>query len=168
MNRHTQHSMPVGGGGATEGREVSVATFLLPYIANVSYQDLANILDDEGHHVADFRTAMTDLLKVAAASPQAAVEAMQDKVRPALDKIERKFKIICSMHSLKIGGTVLGTVVATLSALLLGPGIAVAATTGAGGLAFVAREWGDLLKSNHELKELPFYLLWRLGRANQV
>ncbi|MBY0230640.1 MAG: hypothetical protein K2W96_15245 [Gemmataceae bacterium] len=163
----SQHAVPMGDVREDEGRMLMMASVLLPYLTGVSYADLAKILDDEEHHLAELRASVKDLVKGAAADPRAAHGLIEDKVRPATDKVERRFRSICGMHALRIGGAAVATVAGSLAALLLGPGAAVAAGALAGGTALVTREWGEYMKANSDLRDMPYYLLWRLGRARQ-
>ena len=76
------------------------------------------------------------------------------------------FRAICDMRRVRVGGAFLGTAIASLAALLGPVGVAAAAAALGIGTCVVTREWGEYLKGRSDMKDLPFYLLWRLGGEN--
>src|SRR5207237_1206495 len=109
-----------------------------------------------------------DLINEVSADPKSAQDILADKVKPATDKLKRRFRSICQIHGLKIAGAAVATIGGARTALFA-PGAAVALGTllGAGGVGLIAREVGDTVKAYSDLKDMPFYLLWRLQRAKK-
>ncbi|KAA0141020.1 hypothetical protein FYZ48_07035 [Gimesia chilikensis] len=140
-----------------------LCTISVPYIDGVPFADLAKILDDESDSLSTFRQSVLTLLATARDDPGESYDVFNDVVRPATDKINQQFKTITTMNRLKVGGA---TVSAVALSLLTLSGIAIPPATsmlGAGGLIMLlAREYAEYVKSRDSLKEMPFYLAWRL------
>jgi hypothetical protein len=80
----------------------------------------------------------------------------------------RRFKVISSLHKLKLSGAFVGTVVLTLTTWLSGGmAPAISGLLGAGGLGLMVKERAEYLEKLHSLKEHPLYLLWRLKEARK-
>ncbi len=138
---------------------------LLPYLSGVSLPDLAKILDDEEHLLGDFRSGLRALLSEVQSCSTDAKTVVDDTIRPAIDKVQRRFKAITHMHSLRVAGATVSTCALSLLALTDGGMAAsVAKVLGPAGAGLVAKELADFVKSKAELREMPYYLLWRISR----
>lgn len=139
----------------------------LPLLSNVSFKTYARILDDEDDVIASLRAEIKQLVTAARQQDAALEERYADVVKPAIDRVARRFRTIQKMHSLRATGAVVTTTAISLTALT-GTGVAasIAAFLGPAGLGLVAKEVADFLKAHTELREMPFYLLWRLQKAH--
>lgn len=167
-NSGEQNAIPLKEGEHTPQLEEKVTSFTLPYLEGVSFEQLSRILDDENDSLAEFRKGVREMLEGVRKEPAKSTDILNDLVRPATEKIERKFKSITNIHRLKVAGVTLGTAALGLTALTTaGVGAALAGVLGASGLGLITKEYADHLKEKAELKEMPFYLLWRLGRESR-
>ena len=138
----------------------------LPYIRNLSLLHLSQILDDEQDLLAEFRQQIADAIRQCDSGNITDIE--NDIVRPAVERVNRKFKQIISMHSLKIGGAALGsTAITLLSFADAGVAASIGRVLGPAGLGLVAKEISSLVESRAKLREMPHYLLWRIGKATR-
>jgi hypothetical protein len=164
-----QDSYPIKGSANNPTDEAELASIVLPYLTGVPLSDLALILDDEADLLAEFRMALKTVVKEAKKDGSHATDVVNDLVRPAVDKVQRKFSGIASQYAMRIGGA--AVVMATLGLTSLTTGgiaSAVIAVFGAGGAGIVAKELADYLKSMSELRESSLYLLWRLRRVQPL
>jgi hypothetical protein len=146
-------------------RERQLATLVLPYLSGVPLGLLSRILDDESHYLADLRVALKDILNDIPADPERTQEVLNDRVRPATDKVERRFRTLASSHGVKIAGAAFTTVVLTLTALT---GQGILAALGAFFGASALKEVSEYVKAREETREMPLYLLWRIGKASRL
>ena len=145
-----------------------MCSFTLPYLEGLSFEQLSEILDAENDSLAEFRKSVRDMLVAVRKELSKFNDILNDMVHPATDKIERKFRSITNIHRLKVAGVTVGTVTLGLAALTsVGIGAALASVSGVSGLGLITKEYADHLKEKADLKEMPFYLLWRLGRGGQ-
>jgi hypothetical protein len=161
-----QLSVPIETRPFEAGQVDLLSTIMLPYIKGVPLGTLNKILDDEHDYVQDLRISIKEVMKSADGDHKKLREVINDKVRPATDKVARKFKTIANTHSLRVGAisavvAVLGLYTLTQSGLAAMLSILV--TGGVGGNALL-RELTDQLKARAEAKEMPFYLLWRISK----
>jgi hypothetical protein len=152
-------------GSAQSEQEQHLAEIMLPYFGGVALGTLNTVLDDEHHHVNDLRIAVKGLLKEAATEPGRVGEIIQDKVRPATDKVARRFQTLAATHGLKVIGSVAATACIALysltqSGIVASLGVVVA---GGGGLQCL-NQIADYIKAKSEARELPLYLLWRISQ----
>lgn len=148
--------------------EQEVQSMFLPYLENVSTADFAKILDDEEHLLSEFRSAVKQLVVQCRVTNAKPGEVYNDVVRPSLNLVNRKFKALGQMHSLRIAGATVSTVALSLVALATeGIGANLASVLGPAGLGLIAKEYADYMKAKSELRELPMYLLWRLESLNE-
>src|SRR5262249_45134637 len=122
----SQLSQPMTQDDSQPDREARLATIMLPYLTGGSSDALARILDDEEHCIGELRSSVKALVKEVDADPSLVLDVLNDKVRPATDKVERKFRQISQVHSLRIGGAAVCTIGAALTAFF-GPGVLAAA-----------------------------------------
>jgi hypothetical protein len=148
--------------------EDTLCSFTLPYLEGLSFETLSTVLDDEQDLLTEFRKNVREMLKEIKNDPANSIDLLNDLVRPSTDKVERKFKSITNIHRLKIAGASIGTATLFLAALTnAGVASALSGILGAGGLGLMTKEYADYLKNKAELKEMPFYLLWRFKHENQ-
>ena len=166
--KEKQDAIPLKEGESDSELETKMCSFVMPFIEGVSFTQLSKILDGEGDCLAEFRSSVRKVISEVREDPSKATDIVNDVVRPATDKIERRFKSISKIHRLKLAGACVSTATLTLLALTsTGVGASLASLLGASGLGLIAKERSDFLKDRAELKEMPFYLLWRLRRSNQ-
>jgi hypothetical protein len=163
-----QNAIPLKAGVRNPAEEDQVVTITLPYLKGVPMGVLNSILDDEHEYIAEFRRSLKEVLKDIPAEPGRAEEILNDKVRPATEKVARRFKTIATAHQPRIAGAAALTVSAALGMLNQG-GILTIFTALFGGAGFAAyKEFSELVKAKREAKEMPFYLLWRIGKERNL
>jgi hypothetical protein len=145
-----------------------LCSFTVPYLEGVPFPILAKILTDESDNLSTLRATVKALVYGAQSEPERCTDLLNDIVRPATDKISRRFKTIASTHSLKIGGVAASAVALSLLSIS-GVAAATSATLlGTGRLTMLlAKQYAEYLKDRDDLKEMPYYLLWKLGREKQ-
>lgn len=162
-----QDAIPLKEGETDARLENKMCSFTMPYIEGVSFAQLAKILDSEGDCLAEFRSSVRKVVDEVQEDSAKVIDIVNDIVRPATDKIERRFKSISTIHRLKLAGAYVSTAVLSLLTLTsTGVTASLAPLLGAGGFGLIAKEHSDYMKEKAELKEMPFYLLWRLQRSN--
>lgn len=163
-----QNAIPLKEGKSDSQLEIKLCSFTMPYLEGVSFAQLSKILDSEEDCLAEFRSSVRKVISEVQEDSAKVTDIVNDIVRPATDRIERRFKAISSSHRLKLAGASVSTAVLGLLALTsTGIGASLTSTLGASGLGFIAKEHSNYLKEKAELKEMPFYLLWRLHRDNR-
>ncbi|NKL17470.1 hypothetical protein GFL78_37205 [Rhizobium leguminosarum bv. viciae] len=132
----------------------------IPFLSGIGFVDLAKVLEDENHHLADARLALRTIIDNAESDVSTIIN---DVLRPKLDALERRFKLISSSHHLKQGSALFGTATVALMAYATG-GIpqVISAVAGAGGLGVIAKQQVEASEKRAAIKEDPLYLLWRL------
>jgi hypothetical protein len=166
--KEKQGAIPLKDGKPDTKLEAKMCSFTLPYIEGLSFAQLARILDAEGDCLAEFRSSLRNVISEVYEDSSKATDITNDIVRPAVDKIERRFKAISNIHRMRLTGAYMSTAVLSLLALTnTGISAALASFLGASGLGVIAKEHSDKLKEKAELKEMPFYLLWRLQHGNK-
>lgn len=166
--KEKQDAVPLKEGESDSQLEIKLCSFTIPYIEGVSFAQLNQVLDSEGDCLAEFRSSVRKVISEVHEDPTKATDIVNDIVRPATDKIERRFKAISNSHRVKLAGAYVSTAVLGLLALTsTGVSASVTSILGTSGLGFIAKEHSDFLKEKAELREMPFYLLWRLQRNNR-
>jgi hypothetical protein len=134
----------------------------MPFIKGISFKDLAIIIDDENDHISGLRSSLKETVRQARKDKESTDEIVHDVVVPRLDKITMRFRAIVNKHRLRISGATLSTAILGYVALsTFGLPAAISAVAGASGLGFVAKEYADYKSKISEVKEDPFYFLWR-------
>lgn len=163
-----QTVIPLKPGEAQPDLEKTLATILVPYIEGLSFFQLAEILEDEEYNLAELRSSIKKMLYEVKQETNRVIDIVNDIIRPSIDRIERRFKSITNIHRIKLAGAIASTATLGLVAYT-GNGLitSVASMLGAGGLGLIAKEQSEFLKEKSDLKEMPFYLIWRLVHARQ-
>jgi hypothetical protein len=160
-----QSSIPLKSGPSEQSHELDKADFVLPFIGGIPLPDLAKLLDDEEHNLSEMRAGIVTLIRSVDKGDTNACDVLNDVLRPAVGKVERRFRQITNMHRVKVGGAALGTVCLSLASLTAqGILASLSPFVGAGGLGLVAKEYADYMKAKGELSDMPHYLLWRLSK----
>jgi hypothetical protein len=141
----------------------------LPYIKNVSIDSLTKIIDDESEILATFRLALKDLMLQSVTSDKALInEIRNDKIRPQIETINRKFNTIKNIHKLSIGASVTAITISLLAIVtnsgtnfqtLFNP------IVGGGAIGMLASEI-KFQTEEDKLKDNPYFLLWKISKAN--
>jgi hypothetical protein len=144
--------------------ETRLLSMRLPYIDGLSFSDLAKLLDDEEPYLGLLRAGVRQALLAAYKESKDSSTIFNDVIRPAVEKIQMRFRTVESVYKRKIRTIQFCTTALTLASLASGaPGKeAVAALAGTTGLLALAKEAADREAANSALRELPFYLLWRV------
>ena len=162
-NASPQAALQIKSGPRIVAHEDQLATILVPYLENVSYDDLARILDDESDILSEFRVSVRDLVINGSTNPDTTADVFNDFVRPAVDKVERTFRKIANLHRLKAAGAAVSTVSMGLLAYNeVGVASTIAKLVGPAGIGLIGKEVAEFLKAKADLREMPYYLLWRL------
>lgn len=147
------HSGPIG----TTLFEVTI-----PYLKGVPLKELSALLVDESDLVASFRSALKSAVRDAQKNSSNTTEMVNDVVQPRVTLLERKLRSLQRIHQIKIGGAALGSMaLAYTSASTGGVGAGLLALASAGGFGLLANQYSDYLAKHDELRNDPFYLLWK-------
>lgn len=163
-----QDSIPLRDGAYNPELETNMGSFIVPYIEGISLEQLAEILAAEGDSLAEFRKQVREVIALIRKEPSRSNEIVHDTVRAATDRVERKFKAATNIQRIKLaGGAVSGAALVLSSLTTAGVTAAIAAILGAGGFGFAANAYADYLRDRDTLRDMPFYLLWRLKRGRR-
>lgn len=144
---------------------VELKAVQIPFLHGIPMDQLLVILEDESELLQDLRSELREFIGTLPADALEAETRVADTIRPAVARVERRFKSISQMHSLRIMGASLGTTALTLVALSgSATATALSAILGSAGLTVLANEVADLVKSRADLREMPFYCLWKIAR----
>jgi hypothetical protein len=158
-------SIPIQTNQTVYQAEQTLFDVTLPFVENVSNDDLAKILQDEMDVLLEFRAALRSVINNASLEGQDTRQIVADLVRPKIANVERRFNHIVNMSRLKMAGAMVSTAALSLvSYMHTGLAQAVVPLLGAGGLAYGAQEYASRSNQLQSLKDEPFYLLWKLGR----
>jgi len=139
----------------------------LPFFDKAPATNLVKLLEDETDLISGFRVIFRDLC-MRIINGEDISDIRNDVVKPELDKINRKFKAITSVHKFGIGASVAAYTIALIS-------IQVDAHTnfqtlfnslfGTSALGFVASEI-RYKQEIDKLKDSPYFLLWKISKIN--
>ena len=143
----------------------------LPFINNISSYNLNSILDDEIDLLSGFKVTLKQLLNSTMDSEIGNIDHIyNDKLRPELEMINRKFKTIQDIHKI---GLVASLAAVTISLIAVNIDMATNFQTifntfaGTSTLGFLAS--GIKYKTDEDkLKDNPYFLLWRINKENSV
>lgn len=141
----------------------------LPYISNVSIENLSKIIEDETDLLSTFRATLKELMKSSVIDNKASIaEIRNDKIRPQIETINRKFKKLINVHRLAVGSSVTA-VTLTLVAITTGFGADFQSLfnpyiAGGLGVGILASEI-NFQNEEEKLKDFPYFLLWKISKA---
>jgi hypothetical protein len=164
----TQNAIPFDKGDFVSSHQSELCSFTLPYLEGISFKDLYQVLEDEKDYLTEFRKGVREMLEELEKESSFPKDLYNDVARPAVDKIERKFKSISESRSMRIKGAVLAGAVISLAALNT-TGVIAALVGALGGTAFnsIVKEWSEKTTGKADLREMPHYLLWRLKQEQK-
>ncbi|MBB5645912.1 hypothetical protein [Pedobacter cryoconitis] len=143
----------------------------LPFINNISSETLNSILDDEIDLLSNFRVTLKDVLNSTLDLGNNDINSIyNDKLRPEIETINRKFKNIKNIHKLGTGTTLAAI---TISLIAINTDMATNFQTifntfaGTSTLGFLASEIKYRTEED-KLKDNPYFLLWRINKANTI
>ncbi len=169
FNEKLQHQLlPIQSGNSNPAYEDPLFNISLPYLDGIEFSTLAKIIDDEQDHLVSLRTAIKKSISEIQKNKNLASEISNDVVRPEISHINRKFKSITQIHSLRIAGACVSTAALSLVALTNEGWIAaIASFLGAGGIGLITNEYSEYIKSKAEVADNPYYLFWRLKKSSK-
>jgi hypothetical protein len=141
----------------------------LPFISNTNVENLTKIIEDENDLLGTFRSALKDLMLSSVIENRSNInEIRNDKIRPQIETINRKFKLITFKHKATVGASVTAITI-SLIALTHADGVNFqtlfqSSLLGVAGLGWFNSE----LKYQTEvgkLKDNPYFLLWKISKA---
>lgn len=142
----------------------------LPFIDNISAVTLSKILEDETDLLGNFRITLKSLMTSSIGSGQVNTkEIYNDKLRPELETINRKFKSIKNIHKLGTSATLAAI---TISLVAIDTNLSTNFQSlfntfvGTSTLGFLASEIKYQTEES-KLKDNPYFLLWKIDRANK-
>lgn len=133
----------------------------IPYLDGVNFTDLSKILEDE----EDLLSGLRSSIKVATqevSNTDDFLTIRKDIIDPKVDALNRKFNSIVNSHFFKVTGAAVGTVALAYTAVsTVGVAASIATICGSGGLTLLGKEYSDYRTKINELKDDPYYFLWR-------
>jgi hypothetical protein len=163
-----QRLLPIQSGDLIPAYENPLFNISLPYLDGIEFSTLAKIIDDEQDHLISLRTAIKKSISEIPNNKNLVSEISNDVIRPEISNINRRFKSITQIHSLRIAGACVSTAVLSLVALNNEGWIAaIASFLGAGNIGLVANEYSEYIKSKAEVADNPYYLFWRLKSSKK-
>jgi hypothetical protein len=139
----------------------------VPYLKGVPLRELHAMLRDEHDLVLAFRASIRTTVKESTKSGAAPADIINDVVRPKVIALDRKLRSLQRIHRLKVGGAAMSSVALAFTAASAGSlGGSLLAIASAGGFGFVANQYSDYLARLDELKQDPYYFLWKIRRSS--
>lgn len=138
----------------------------LPYIEGVSVKEFAKILSDEELLLSEFRSNLRKIVAEYKNGNRNIIEMKNDILIPAIDKIERKFQSISSIHKLRVKGATLTSIGIALTSLAMPntvPGFLQLFGLVLSPAGFLMNET-QYQQKIEELRDNPFYLLWKFNK----
>jgi hypothetical protein len=161
---------PIVYGADAVGSEREIFEITVPYFSGIPYKTLADILADEADLTPSLRVAIKEALsEVKIEGKTKAQQVISDVVEPKIGMIGRRFKSLMSRYRISLAGTSLATASLGLTTFMSTSSIvaSVAAVAGAGGIGLLTKEYSALREKKDEIKEDPFYFLWRCKGLNK-
>jgi len=135
----------------------------LPYLKNIDLETLSKVLEEESEILSTFRNKLSEIVKEAGNNPDRIEEIKNDIANTSVERLNKRFKQIQKSHRLTIGITV-GTFILTLSTGNIDVKSIIASTgSGLGAITIANSDYQDRIS---DLKEDPFYLLWRIKQKS--
>lgn len=142
----------------------------LPYFRTISLEKLVEILVDETDLLSPFRKSLKDIVLKFVEVEGDLEEIKQDIIRPQLDMINRKFRNYKNIHKWGVRGSVGLITVSLLKVEVPLENIAdfiASIITGAGLSGIILSDRLYQSKVN-ELRDNPYFLLWRIQRQPRL
>lgn len=139
-----------------------------PYLDGLDLDTLSRIKDDYRDEFESFSRMMLNSLnsvKVAADTEQFAAEVrniQRNMIDAGVSDVEKTFKKISSLSSLRRKGMLVGLLGLNVAATLGAPELFLVSGLAAGGVKMVADKI-DELKEQNQLKEFKHYFLWKIS-----
>ncbi|EHJ9985837.1 hypothetical protein KB976_004993 [Vibrio parahaemolyticus] len=147
--------------------QASMFDITIPYLEGVNFPELAKILDDEGDLISGLRVSIKEALSECGDGVDPRVVA-KDVIDPKVDALNRKFRSIINTHSFRVAGAGVGTVALAYTAVSTGGlSSALATVCGSGGLGLLGKEYSAYREKVNELKNDPYYFLWRCKKVKK-
>lgn len=141
----------------------------LPYLNNVSIENLTKITDDETDLLGTFRATLKELMIATIQSENDLLKDIRnDKIRPQIETINRKFNSIKNVHKLSVGASVTAYTISLIALTTnFGVNFQTLFNTALGGssLGILASEI-KFQSEEDKLKDNPYFLLWKISKAN--
>jgi len=135
----------------------------IPFIEGVPFSDLQKMLEDEQDALILLRKSLKETVKLAQEDKKTAVDIINDDLKPKISTINTRFNKIISTYRIRVGAASVGTLgLSLISIYSAGASTIPAALLGAGGLGWAAKEYSDYIEKKNELKEDPYYFLWKV------
>jgi len=136
-------------------------TLSIPYLKGISFDDFSKILDDNNDCLSILRSHLKNMV-VENRDVKTIKEMQEDLIRPEIDRLNMRFKIIQNIHRLRTSGVVLGSAFISLASYNgLGANVSIFSLFSSAGLGLFKSE-ERYQKEILELKETPSYLLWKI------
>jgi hypothetical protein len=133
----------------------------LPYFKNIDLETFSKILQEENELLSTFRTKLKEVIQKAGDDPGRIEEIKNDIALDSIAKINRKFKVIQSKHRFIVGAG-LGSFILTLSFGNID--IESILKSFAVSLTAMGISDYDLKIKTNDLKDDPYYLLWKINK----
>lgn len=141
----------------------------LPYLNNITIDNLTKITDEESDLLGGFRSALKQLMIACVGETEILVnEIRNDKIRPQIEEINRKFTTVSNMHKLSVGATVaafsIALVAVTVTAATNFQTLFNSLIGGSSTIGFLTVE-NKYQTDIDKLKDNPYFLLWKVSRV---
>lgn len=133
----------------------------LPYFTNIDLELFAKILEDENEILNEFRRNLIKVVQGAGDDFKKIEEIKNDIALTSITRLNRKFKAIQEKHRFVVGAT-LGSFVLTLSVGNINMENLIKGLTTS--LTIIGVSEYDFRSKKVDLKDDPFYLLWRINK----
>lgn len=135
----------------------------VPYFNGIDVDQLTKILEEENDILSAFRRNIVKVIKEAGDNLEMIEELKNDTILSSIEKMERKFKTIQSTNKFKTGST-LGSFILTLSVgNLTTPQIITSLAASLIAMGYFNLDYQSKLS---DLKDDPYYLLWRMKQSS--
>lgn len=163
-----QKLLPIQAGKVNPEYEDQLFDISLPYLDGIDFKNLSKIVHDEQDHLNSLRAAIKKSIAESKNNINSVSDISNDIIKPEISKINKRFKAISQIHSLRISGACISTATLSLVALNTNGWVAaIASFLGAGGLGLIANEYSEYIKSKNDVTDNPYYLFWRLKNSKK-
>lgn len=142
----------------------------VPYLKNISTDKFIKVLDENQDCIKSLRSALRNVVKDAQSLSASELRDIRyDGIDPRLEELERAYKRIVRSSRIKVGSVAIGTVTASLSAIVAGvDGMAINSLLGMGGLGLLGKQYADYREKLDYLRDNSFYLFWKVREDSEV